>query len=73
MSFSRPVITTTVGEANCYLEDGVNAFVVKPHNPQLIAEKIVYAIKHSEEAIKIGKEAHKLTLHEFDYVTFYCR
>lgn len=68
LSFSRPVITTTVGEANCYLEDGVNAFVVKPHNPQLIAEKIVYAMKHSEEAIKIGKEAHKLTLHEFDCV-----
>lgn len=68
LSFTRPVITTTIGEANNHFKDGVNAFIVEPHNPQLIAEKIVYAMKHSEEAIKIGKEAHKLTLHELDCV-----
>lgn len=66
LSFSRPVITTTVGEANNYLRDGVNAFIVEPHKPELIAEKIVYAINNPEEAKAIGKEGHKLTEKQFD-------
>lgn len=71
LSFSRPVITTTVGEANNYLKDGVNAFIVEPHKPELIAEKIVYAIMHPKETETIGVEGHKLTMREFscDYQT----
>ena len=46
LSFSRPVITTTIGEANNYFKDGVNAFIVEPHKPELIADKIVYACSH---------------------------
>ena len=66
LSFSRPVITTTIGEANYYLKDGVNAFVVEPHRPELIAEKIVYVCEHPAEARRIGEEAHKLVEKEFD-------
>lgn len=66
LSFSIPVITTTIGEANNYLIDGVNAFIVEPHNPELIAEKIVYAVNHPNETTAIGKEGHKLTEKEFD-------
>lgn len=66
LSFSRPVITTTIGEANNYLKDGVNAFIVEPQKPELIAEKIVFAVSHPSEARRIGEEAHKLTLREFD-------
>lgn len=68
LSFSRPVLTTTVGEANNYLKDGVNAFIVSPHKPELIADKIVYAINHPIEAKAIGCEGHKLTEKEFDCV-----
>ena len=68
LSLSRPVITTTVGEANNYLKDGVNAFIVEPHKPELIAEKIVYAVNHPSETAAIGKEGHKLTECEFDCV-----
>ena len=68
LSFSRPVITTTVGEANSYLKDRVNAFIVEPHKPELIADKIVYAFSHPEEVEKMGKEGHKLTKKEFDCV-----
>lgn len=68
LSFSRPVITTTIGEANNYLKDGVNAFIVEPHKPELIADKIVYAFSHPEEAEKMGKEGYKLTEKEFDCV-----
>lgn len=66
LSFSRPVITTTVGEANNYLKDNVNAFVVEPHKPELIAEKIVYAVERPKETAAIGREGHKLTEIEFD-------
>lgn len=68
LSFSRPVITTTVGEANNYLKDGVNAFVVEPHRPEILADKIVYAVNHPLEMSAIGKEGHKLTEKEFDCV-----
>lgn len=68
LSFSRPVITTTIGEANNYLKDGVNAFIVEPHKPELIADKIVYAFSHPEEAEKMGKEGYKLTKKEFNCV-----
>jgi len=67
-SFSRPVNTTTIGEANNYLKDGVNAFIVEPHKPELIADKIVYAFSHPDETEKMGKEGHKLTEKEFDCV-----
>ena len=66
LSFSRPVITTTIGEANYYLKNGVNAFIVEPHSPKQIAEKIVYIYEHPAEARRIGEEAHKLVEKEFD-------
>lgn len=66
LSFSRPVITTTVGEANNYLKDGLNAFIVEPHKPELIAEKIVYAFMHPKETEAIGIEGHRLTMKEFN-------
>lgn len=66
LSFSRPVITTTVGEANNYLKDGINAFIVAPHSPELIAEKIVYAVNNPKITQVIGNEGHKLTEKEFD-------
>lgn len=68
LSFSRPVITTTVGEANHYLKDGENAFIVEPHKPELIAEKIVYAVNHPDETARIGNAAHELTEKQFDCV-----
>lgn len=65
LSFSTPVITTTVGEANNYLKDGVNAYVVETHKPELIAEKITHIINNPNEAHRIGKEGYKLTQKEF--------
>ncbi len=68
LSFSIPVITTTVGEANFYLKDGVNAYIVEPHEPKLIAEKIIHIANNLEEAKEIGKEGYKLTLNEFNCI-----
>lgn len=66
--FSRPVITTTIGEANNYLKDNVNALIVAPHKPDLIAEKIIYLIRHPQEAKRIGSAGHQLVEKEFNCV-----
>lgn len=68
LSFSVPVITTTIGEANYYLKDGINAYIVEPHRPELIADKIIHIVNNLEEAREIGKEGYKLTLKEFNCI-----
>lgn len=68
LSFSIPVITTNVGEANYYLQDGVNAYITEPHNPELIAERIIHIMRNPQEAIEIGKEGYKLTQKEFNCI-----
>ena len=68
LSFARPVITTSIGEANNYLKDNVNALIVAPHRPDLIAEKIVYLIRHPQEAKRIGDAGHQLVEKEFNCV-----
>lgn len=65
-SFARPIIITSYGEATCYLKDGFNAMIIAPHHPEQIAEKIVYALTHPDEMRRMGEEAFKLTLKEFN-------
>lgn len=66
LSFSRPVITTTIGEANNYLKDGENAYIVEPNKPDLIADKIIQIVTNPDEAAAIGKKAHELVEREFN-------
>ena len=62
------VITTTVGEANNYLKDGVNAYIVEPHNPLLIRDKIIQAFKNPDERTRIAKGGKQMAFKEFDYL-----
>lgn len=62
------VITTTVGEANNYLKDGVNAYIVEPHNPLLIRDKIIQAFNDPNERKRIAKAGKEMALKEFDYI-----
>lgn len=62
------VITTSVGETINYLKDGVNAYVVKPHNHLLIAEKIVQAFTNTTERDNISKAGRELAEKEFNCV-----
>lgn len=61
-----PVITTTVGEANYYLKDGESAYIVEPHNPRLIAEKIIQAFSNPEESRKIAEAGKKIAQDSFN-------
>lgn len=65
IAFSRAVITTNVGESNNYLKDGVNAYIVQPNDPQLIANKIITAVENPDYNKTIGENAHLLVKKEF--------
>lgn len=62
------VITTTVGEANNYLTDGVNAYIVEPNNPLLIRDKIIQAFNNPDERKRIAKAGKEMAIKEFDYI-----
>jgi len=49
-----PVITTTVGDANLYLENGKNAFIIEPDDEDKLVEYIKYILDNPEESEIIG-------------------
>lgn len=67
LAMKRPVVATSIGEAMNYLRDGVNAYIVKPHSPQLIADKIIEIFNNPKEAEIIGENGYQLTKKEFNY------
>lgn len=62
-----PVITTTVGEANYFLKDNESAYIVPPHQPHLIAQKIIQAFSNEKERIDIGLNGKQIAMKYFDY------
>lgn len=67
LAMKRPVVTTNIGEAMNYLQDNVNAYIVEPHNPQLIADKIIEIFNNPQKAAEIGENGFLLTTKEFNY------
>ena len=61
-----PVITTTVGEANFWLEDGVSAYIVKPGKPEEIAAKIVQAFNNEKERQAIAEKGRQVAAQYFN-------
>lgn len=51
-----PVITTTVGDANIYLENEKNAFIIEPDDEDKLVKYIKYILDKPHEAQKIGAE-----------------
>lgn len=67
LAMKKPIVTTKIGEAMNYLQDNVNAYIVEPGNPQLIADKIIEIFNNPEEALRIGQNGFKLTQKDFNY------
>lgn len=55
-----PVITTTIGDANIYLRDGINAFIVNPNDDNKLLQKMKYILDNPLESKKIGKAGKKV-------------
>lgn len=62
-----PVITTTIGEANYYLKNGESAYIVEPHHPELIAQKIIQAFTNNKERVYIGENGYRIAIKYFNY------
>lgn len=67
LSFSKPVILTNVGEAMAYMKDGVNAYVVEPHDVEGMADAIINIIQCPQKAADIGYNGYKTAFEIFNY------
>lgn len=66
-TFGKPVIATKVGGLPEVVEDGKSGFLVAPHAPREIAEKITFMVKNSREAQNMGNYAKHLSVTRFNW------
>ena len=67
--FKKPVIITQIGEAMNYLQNNINAYIIPPHNINLLADKIIEIVNNPQKSQHIGNEGYKLTQTEFNCMT----
>jgi glycosyltransferase involved in cell wall biosynthesis len=60
-----PIVATGVDGTPEAVTDGLNGFLVDPHDVRVMAEKIVYLLDHSEKAIAMGIRGQGM-VEEFD-------
>lgn len=61
-----PVITTTVGDANLYLENGKNAFIIEPDDEDTLVRDIELLLDDPTLARKIGNAGKDVALKNFN-------
>ena len=61
-----PVITTTVGDANLYLENGKNAFIIEPDDEKSLVRYIKLLLDNPKLARKIGESGKNVALRNFN-------
>jgi glycosyltransferase involved in cell wall biosynthesis len=59
MSAGRPVIATNIGGIPEIIDDGVNGYLVKPENPEQIAEKVIKLFSEESLLKDLGRNARK--------------
>lgn len=69
LATGRPVVVTRVGEIGDYLQDGVDALLSAPDDPEAFAEKMIRIASHPDEAARIGAAGRKVASTEFSYRT----
>lgn len=65
MAAGIPVVASDVNGTREAIRDGVNGFVMQPHDIQGMARKVLYLLKHPEEARAMGSNG-KGMVQEFD-------
>lgn len=61
----NPVCVTNVGDIPLFLRDGVSALIAEHDNIEGFAAKLLWAIEHPEEAMKIGKQGAEVARTNF--------
>ncbi|MBI5390618.1 glycosyltransferase family 4 protein [Candidatus Woesearchaeota archaeon] len=59
MAASKPVVSTDVDGNKEAVTDGITGFLVPPNRPDLLAEKVIYLLKHPKIAKKMGAAGKK--------------
>jgi Glycosyl transferases group 1 len=54
-----PILSTTHTAAPDLIDEGVEGFIVEPRRPDLIAERIRWALEHREELARMGEAARR--------------
>lgn len=63
-----PMLVTDVGEISCYVQDGVNTFMVPPDNPQEYANKLSFVLSHPNEAAHVAENAYDYAIKHFSAI-----
>jgi len=68
MATAKPVVASNVGGIPEIVKDKYNGLLVPPHNPEALAEALIYLIKNRKEAVNMGKHGRQLAVEKFDLV-----
>lgn len=63
--YKTPVISTNVGGIPEIITDGENGFITEPHNPALLADKLIALQNNREIGEKFVERSHKIFLKNF--------
>lgn len=66
-AFGKPVIASNIGGFQEVVEDGKNGFLIPPHNPELISEKVIKILNNDDLAEKMGKHSLFLADSKFSW------
>lgn len=66
MAIGRAIITTDVPGCRETVINNQNGFIVQKWNPEALAEKMIYFIKHPEQVGVMGAESYKIAVEKFD-------
>jgi glycosyltransferase involved in cell wall biosynthesis len=60
-------IVTDVGDNNKWIKDGENGIIIPVRSPEILAEKIIYLLKHPEERTRFGINNRSIIVEHQDY------
>ncbi len=66
MAMEKPVVFTNKGPGSEIIDDGRTGLLCDPHNPEDIAQKIIWMLEHKQEAKQMGIEARVSVLERFE-------
>ena len=67
LAMGRAVVATRVGGIPDLIQDGINGFLVKPNNPEMLAGRIKELIENKELREKFGKAGRKWVSEHFEW------
>ncbi|MBI4398436.1 MAG: glycosyltransferase family 4 protein [Candidatus Omnitrophica bacterium] len=65
MSASKPVVATNVGGIYMMVRENENGFLVPPHDPKALADRIVHLIEQPELRRQMGRRGHDVAMAQF--------